>query len=127
MAHLVHVNCWQCNRRLTSQSGDRYVSLRVDPKTLDEILVCSEACAERARRDRRWDPPDWALRGWRVSSTGRAHWFGRGEVTGTTSSVCLLGTSEGLRPTDRPQDHRPCLPCINHILERLKACQTQSA
>jgi hypothetical protein len=121
---MVHVNCWQCNRRLTTQSGDRYVTLRVDPKTLDEILVCSADCAERAGMDPRWEIPPSISTGWRISAaSGRAHWFGRGQVTDPTASACQLGKAEGLQPTSRPHEHRPCLLCIQAALKEAKAWQ----
>lgn len=116
MAHLLHVNCWQCGRRLTSASGDRYVTLRVDPKTLEDILVCSEDCAEHARHDPRWDPPERATWNWRIGPSRIAHWYGP-RRDNELSACGQDGDHERCEPTTTPQNFRPCIECARAAIK----------
>jgi len=59
MGHFVHLNCQQCNRKLTTSSSERLV--RGVEHEGRELLVCSLDCATRSRTDDRWHhaPGSW--------------------------------------------------------------------
>lgn len=126
MPHLVHVNCWQCNRRLTSASAERYVTFRIDPKTGEDILVCSERCAKHARHDPRWDPPESATWNWRLTAARRAHWFGPRRDSNTSACGAIKEHRDGpCRPTSTPQNFMPCRNCVRLALKEAKRCHPE--